>query len=76
MTALPAMELGCEVVILEKTKNTPASCLASEIFYGDWDDPTNLLKLAEKVDVVSLENEFVDLVGSLPIRDAAQLNQR
>jgi len=60
MTALPAMELGCEVVILEKTKNTPASCLAAEIFYGDWDDPTNLLKLAEKVDVVSLENEFVD----------------
>jgi 5-(carboxyamino)imidazole ribonucleotide synthase len=60
MTALPALELGCEVVILEKTENTPASCLAAEIFYGDWDDPTNLLKLAEKVDVVSLENEFVD----------------
>lgn len=60
MTALPAMELGCEVVILEKTENTPAACLAAEVFYGDWDDPANLLKLAEKVDIVSLENEFVD----------------
>ena len=60
MTALPAMELGCEVVILEKTENTPAACLAAELLYGDWDDPTNLLKLAEKVDVVTLENEFVD----------------
>ena len=60
MTALPAMELGCEVVILEKTENTPASSLAAEMLYGDWDDSANLLKLAEKVDVVSLENEFVD----------------
>ncbi len=60
MTALPAMELGCEIVILEKTENTPSSCLAADILYGDWDDPTNLLNLADKVDVVSLENEFVD----------------
>ena len=60
MTALPAMELGCEIVILEKTENTPSSCLAADILYGDWDDPTNLLNLANKVDVVSLENEFVD----------------
>ena len=43
MTALPAMELGCEIVILEKTENTPSSCLAADILYGDWDDPTNLL---------------------------------
>lgn len=60
MTALPAMELGCEIVILEKTENTPSSSLAAEILYGDWDDPANLLNLADKVDVVSLENEFVD----------------
>lgn len=60
MTALPAMELGCEIVILEKTENTPSSSLAADILYGDWDDPVNLLNLADKVDVVSLENEFVD----------------
>lgn len=70
MTALPAMELGCEVVILEKTENTPASCLAADIFYGDWDDPANLLKLADEVDVVSLENEFVDAKSLKAVEDA------
>ncbi len=70
MTALPAMELGCEVVILEKTENTPASCLAADIFYGDWDDSANLLKLADKVDVVSLENEFVDAHALKAVEDA------
>lgn len=70
MTALPAMELGCEIIILERTENTPASCLAAEIFYGDWDDSTNLLKLAEKVDVISLENEFVDANALKALEDA------
>jgi 5-(carboxyamino)imidazole ribonucleotide synthase len=70
MTALPAMELGCEIVILEKTEDTPASCLAADIMYGDWDDSTNLLKLAENVDVVSLENEFVDANSLKTLEDA------
>lgn len=70
MTALPAMELGCEIIILEKTENTPASCLAADIFYGDWDDPANLLKLADKVDIVSLENEFVDATSLKAVEDA------
>ena len=60
MTALSAVQFGCEVIILEKTENTPASSLAVETLYGDWDDPESLLKLASRVDVVSLENEFVD----------------
>ena len=60
MTALPAIALGCQIIILERTENTPSSSLAAEILYGDWDDPVNLLNLADKVDVVSLENEFVD----------------
>jgi len=70
MTALPAMELGCEIVLLEKTEDTPASCLAADIMYGDWDDPTNLLKLAENVDVVSLENEFVDANSLKAVEEA------
>ena len=70
MTALPAMELGCEIVILEKTENTPSSSLAAEILYGDWDDPVNLLALANKVDVVSLENEFVDANALKEVEDA------
>ena len=60
MTALAAMKYGCSVVILEKLKKSPSENLAIETIYGDWDDPKNLLELAKKVDVVTLENEFVD----------------
>ena len=60
MTAISAINYGCEIVILERSKKSPAENLATEIIYGDWDDPENLLKLANKVDVVTLENEFVD----------------
>lgn len=73
MTALPAMELGCEIIILEKTENTPAACLAADMLYGDWDDPANLLKLADKVDVVSLENEFVDANALKVLEDAGHI---
>jgi 5-(carboxyamino)imidazole ribonucleotide synthase len=73
MTALPAMELGCEIIILEKSANTPAACLAADILYGDWDDPANLLSLADKVDVVSLENEFVDANALKALEDAGHL---
>ena len=69
MTALPAMALGCEIVILERTEGTPSQSLAADVMHGDWDDPKALIALAEKVDVVTLENEFVD-AGSL-----AQLEQ-
>ncbi len=60
MTAISAMKYGCEIVILEKSKKSPSENLAAEMIYGDWDDPDNLLELANKVDVVTLENEFVD----------------
>jgi 5-(carboxyamino)imidazole ribonucleotide synthase len=73
MTALTAMELGCEIVILEKSQNTPSSSLAAEILYGDWDDPEVLLQLAERVDVVSLENEFVDANSLKAVEDAGHL---
>ncbi len=60
MTAISAIKYGCDIVILEKAPKSPAENLAVEIIYGDWDDPENLLELANKVDVVTLENEFVD----------------
>ena len=70
MTALPALEMGCEIVILEKTENTPSASLAAQLFYGDWDVPENLLKLAAQVDIVSLENEFVDANSLKAVEDA------
>uniref|UniRef100_A0A832I0C0 N5-carboxyaminoimidazole ribonucleotide synthase n=1 Tax=Eiseniibacteriota bacterium TaxID=2212470 RepID=A0A832I0C0_UNCEI len=64
MTALAGLQLGCDVVVLERNTYSPAANLASHSIVGDWDDPEALVKLASQVDVVTLENEFVD-AGSL-----------
>ena len=60
MITLAAREYNCDVVILERSRNSPSENLAADVIYGDWDDPKKLLELASKVDVVTLENEFVD----------------
>ncbi len=60
MTAQAAAQFGCEVVILERQSEFPAGSLATQTLLGDWDDPDSLLELASLVDVVTLENEFVD----------------
>ncbi|MEM7026780.1 MAG: 5-(carboxyamino)imidazole ribonucleotide synthase [Pseudomonadota bacterium] len=60
MTALPAIAMGNEIVILEKSEEYPSQSLAAETIMGNWDTPESLIKLAGKVDVVALENEFVD----------------
>ena len=70
MTAQSALQLGCEVIILERNDNSPALALASETLIGDWDDSENLLKLAEKVDVIGLENEFVDANALAKLEEA------
>lgn len=60
MTAQAATQLGCKVVILEGQTEFPAESVAARTLIGDWDDPDSLLDLAALVDVVTLENEFVD----------------
>lgn len=60
MTALAGLQLGCDVVVLERNNYSPAANLASHSIIGDWDNAEALLQLASQVDVVTLENEFVD----------------
>lgn len=60
MTAAAAAQLGCEVVVLERQADFPAHSIDTHAIIGDWNDPQELLKLAPLVDVVTLENEFVD----------------
>jgi 5-(carboxyamino)imidazole ribonucleotide synthase len=60
MTALAGLQLGCDVVVLERNSYSPAAHLASHSIVGDWDSPEALVRLAALVDVVTLENEFVD----------------
>lgn len=60
MTAIAALPLGCEVVVLEKNPFSPAARLSPDSIVGDWSDPATLMKFAERCDVITLENEFVD----------------
>jgi 5-(carboxyamino)imidazole ribonucleotide synthase len=60
MTAQAAFQLGCEVVVVERSADCPAAPVATDLVVGDWNDPQTLLDVASQVDVVLLENEFVD----------------
>lgn len=60
MTAMAALRLGCDVVVLERESYSPAARLATHSLVGDWNDPGTLRALASRVDVVTLENEFVE----------------
>jgi 5-(carboxyamino)imidazole ribonucleotide synthase len=64
MLAQSALQFGCDIVVLERNDHSPAAQLAGETVIGDWDNPDSLLKLGSMVDVITLENEFVD-AGSL-----------
>ncbi len=70
MLAQAAAQLGCEVVVLERTRHSPAARLAPRALVGDYNDPAQLLRLATLVDGVTLENEFVD-ADSLRVLEAA-----
>jgi 5-(carboxyamino)imidazole ribonucleotide synthase len=60
MTTIAAQQLGCDVVVLEKNRLSPAATFASHSIIGDWNTPEALSQLASQVDVITLENEFVD----------------
>ena len=60
MTAIAALPLGVDVVVLEKNPHSPAARLSPDSIVGDWSDAGTLKKFAGRCDVVTLENEFVD----------------
>lgn len=60
MTAIAALPLGVDVVVLEKNPHSPAARLSPDSMVGDWSDPATLKEFAGRCDVVTLENEFVD----------------
>jgi 5-(carboxyamino)imidazole ribonucleotide synthase len=60
MIAIAAQPLGNDVVVLERAPHYPASTVATEALVGDWNSLAPLQELAARVDLVTLENEFVD----------------
>jgi 5-(carboxyamino)imidazole ribonucleotide synthase len=59
MTAEAAPGLGVEVVVLEKSAGSPAGRVCEEMV-GDWRDEATRAAFAERCDLITLENEFVD----------------
>ena len=70
MTAMAALQMGCDTVVLERTASGPAATLATHLVVGDWNDAETLASLASRVDVVTLENEFID-AGRLAVLERA-----
>jgi 5-(carboxyamino)imidazole ribonucleotide synthase len=60
MNAIAAAQLGYDTVVLERKAESPAAAVAGRSLVGDWDSEEGLRELAALVDVVTLENEFVD----------------
>lgn len=60
MMAQSALQLGCQIAILERQADCPAATLAKHRLVGDWNQLDDLKRLAEVSDIVILENEFVD----------------
>jgi len=72
MTALAALQLGCDVAVLERNPVSPAAVLATHSLVGDWDAPAELRRLAAHCDVVTLENEFVDAASLATLEASGQ----
>ena len=70
MTAIAALPLGVDVVVLEKNAHSPAARLSPDSMVGDWSDAGTLKTFAERCDVVTLENEFVDAAALAVLEQA------
>jgi 5-(carboxyamino)imidazole ribonucleotide synthase len=60
MTIQAAISLGVDLAILSETADSPAGRLTAHEIVGPWSDEAVLRAFADAVDVVTLENEFVD----------------
>lgn len=60
MMAAAALRLGVETRILQTDRSGPADGLA-RVFTGDWHDESTVSRFAAECDVITFENEWVEL---------------
>jgi len=60
LTGMAALSLGCEVRYFERTAVCHAAWSAPGLVVADWADHEALAGFAAEVDVITLENEFID----------------
>lgn len=61
MTVLAADRLDIKIAILEAEEDSPAGRIAAYEIVGKWSDPEILRRFSAMSDIVTLENEFVDV---------------
>ncbi len=61
MMAEAAEKLGIELVVQTPSSDDPAVSIAKEILFAPVNDAEATAKLSDRVDVITFENEFVDL---------------
>jgi 5-(carboxyamino)imidazole ribonucleotide synthase len=72
MLADAADRQGVATVVLAPSADAPATARADDVVVGALDDPAALARLMGRVDVVTLENEFLDLARIGEARHACQ----
>ena len=60
MLGRSAGQLGVNAVVLDVDPHCPASAAVTRVYEGTWRQNDRLLEFASEVDVITLENEFVD----------------
>lgn len=63
MMAAEAPALGLELIVQTPKKTDPAAAFATETILADIEDATATAKLAKSCQVITFENEFVDLLA-------------
>jgi len=69
MMASAAEKLGIELVVQTPNQDDPAVAIASKTIFAAVDDATATATLAARCDVVTFENEFVDLQALAPLAE-------
>jgi len=69
MMAGPAKALGVKLVVQTPSLNDPAVAIAADTIFASVDDAAATTQLANRCDVITFENEFVNLEALSPLAE-------
>ena len=69
MMAGAAQRLGFDLVIQTPQKDDPAVSIATEVIFAPINDKAATIQLATRCDMISFENEFIDLESLQPLEE-------
>ncbi len=70
MLGIAAQDLGIELIVQAPNASDSAVAVAHEVIFATIDDVAATQALSQNVDVITFENEFVDLIGLQKLADA------